>query len=47
MGEKLKKFTKKVRFVKKRAIFLPKEMVIDTKKLIDVMICQYVFIEIY
>jgi len=41
-----KSFQKKA-FCEEKGNFLPKEMVIDTEKLIDVMTCQYVFVEIY
>lgn len=41
-----KSFQKKA-FYEENGEILQKEMVIDTEKLIEVMTCQYVFVEIY
>ena len=46
MAENSKSLQKSA-FCEEKGNFLPKEMVIDTEKLIDVMTCQYVFVEIY
>lgn len=46
MDEKFKSFQKKA-FYEENGEILQKGMVIDTEKVIDVMTCQYVFVEIY
>ena len=46
MGGKLKKFSKKRRFMRKMAKFCKKRL-FYTEKLIDTMTCQYVFVEFY